>query len=59
MASEFDDSDLVEIDNDGKVRFKQDPLFDLPGDRDRDGVYSFTVQVEDPRGETRNRVWYS
>ncbi|MBL6772761.1 MAG: hypothetical protein ISQ28_06135 [Alphaproteobacteria bacterium] len=56
VASEFDDSDLVEIDNDGKVTFKQDPLFDSPGDRDRDGVYSFTVQVEDPRGETAEQA---
>ena len=56
MASEFDDSDLVEIDNDGKVTFKQDPLFDSPGDRDRDGIYSFTVQVEDPRGETAEQA---
>jgi len=58
VASEFDDSDLVEIDNDGKVKFKQDPLFDSPGDRDRDGVYSFTVQVEDPRGETAEQAVY-
>ena len=56
VASEFDDSDLVEIDNNGKVTFKQDPLFDSPGDRDRDGVYSFTVQVEDPRGETAEQA---
>lgn len=56
VASEFDDSDLVEIDNDGKVTFKQDPLFDSPGDRNRDGVYSFTVQVEDPRGETAEQA---
>ena len=56
VASEFDDSNLVEIDNDGKVTFKQDPLFDSPGDRDRDGVYSFTVQVEDPRGETAEQA---
>ena len=56
VASEFDDSDLVEIDNDGKVTFKQDPLFGSPGDRDRDGVYSFTVQVEDPRGETAEQA---
>ena len=56
VASEFDDSDLVEIDNDGKVTFKQDPLYDSPGDRDRDGVYSFTVQVEDPRGETAEQA---
>ncbi len=58
VASEFDDSDLVEIDNDGKVTFKQDPLYDSPGDRDRDGVYSFTVQVEDPRGETAEQAVY-
>ena len=58
VASEFDDSDLVEIDNKGKVTFKQDPLFDSPGDRDRDGVYSFTVQVEDPRGETAKQTVY-
>ena len=56
VASESDDSDLVEIDNDGKVTFKQDPLFDSPGDRDRDGEYSFTVQVEDPRGETAEQA---
>jgi len=56
VASEFDDSDLVQIDNDGKVTFKQDPLYDSPGDRDRDGVYSFTVQVEDPRGETAEQA---
>ena len=56
VASEFDDSDLVEIDNDGKVTFKQDPLYDSPCDRDRDGVYSFTVQVEDPRGETAEQA---
>ncbi len=56
IASEFDDSDLVQIDNDGKVTFKQDPLFDSPGDRDRDGIYSFTVQVEDPRGETAEQA---
>ncbi|MEC8154086.1 MAG: hypothetical protein VX077_04260, partial [Pseudomonadota bacterium] len=56
VASEFDDSDLVQIDNEGNVTFKQDPLNDSPGDRDRDGVYSFTVQVEDPRGETAEQA---
>ena len=56
VASEFDDSDLVQIDNEGNVTFKQDPLYDSPGDRDRDGVYSFTVQVEDPRGETAEQA---
>ena len=56
VVSEFDDSDLVQIDKEGNVTFKQDPLYDSPGDRDRDGVYSFTVQVEDPRGETAEQA---
>ena len=53
VESLTDDSRLLEIDPEtGEITFISDPQIKSPGDGDFDGVYNFTVQVEDSRGET-------
>ena len=53
VESRTDDSRLLEIDPEtGEITFISDPQIKSPGDGDFDGVYNFTVQAEDSRGET-------
>lgn len=53
IQSLTDDSRLFEIDPDtGEITFISDPQILSPGDGDFNGVYDFTVQAEDGRGET-------
>lgn len=53
VESRTDDSRLLEIDPEtGDITFISDPQIKSPGDGDFDGVYNFTVQAEDSRGET-------
>ena len=53
VESLTDDSRLLEISPEtGEITFISDPQVRSPGDRDVDGVYDFTVQVEDSHGET-------
>jgi hypothetical protein len=53
VESLTDDSRLLEINAEtGEITFISDPQMRSPGDGDFDGVYEFTVQVEDSRGET-------
>ena len=57
VASDDDDSSLVQIDAEtGEVTFINDPLYDSPGDLNRDGTYHFTIEVEDEDGHTARQV---
>ena len=57
LAYDTDDSSLFSIDaTTGDVTFVNDPLFLSPGDLDRDGVYSFVIEVEDEDGHTATQA---
>jgi hypothetical protein len=57
LAYDTDDSSLFSIGaTTGEVTFINDPLFLSPGDLDRDGVYSFVIEVEDEDGHTATQA---